>query len=280
MFEPPSHFPLHPTPLGWNRAPIWVRKLFLKMEVGAVGWVEFSHLTCWRWALRSQELLEEPIIIHFSFFLAQWSGKITAPESTPLALWNAYTGIFIYPWKSQTGAVTASVSRVFISLMSWAFAWWENEKVLAPRVSATLSSLLSAPYNLGAFTPVCPFVLTATLFQGGLQPPWIIVLWWNSFYPLETFHHSKVQNPDAAWSCPLGSGRDLFTNTKDWIQKTKIMASSPITSWQIGGETVETVADFIFFGFKITMMVTTAMRFKDTCSLEEKLWQSWWWFSC
>ena len=55
------------------------------------------------------------------------------------------------------------------------------------------------------------------------------------------------------------------------IQKTKIMASSPITSWQIGGETVETVADFIFFGFKITMMVTTAMRFKDTCSLEEKL---------
>ena len=82
MFEPPSHFPLHPTPLGWNRAPIWVRKLFLKMEVGAVGWVEFSHLTCWRWALRSQELLEEPIIIHFSFFLAQWSGKITAPEST------------------------------------------------------------------------------------------------------------------------------------------------------------------------------------------------------
>ena len=55
------------------------------------------------------------------------------------------------------------------------------------------------------------------------------------------------------------------------IQKTKIMASSPITSWQIDGETVETVADFISFGFKITTMVTTAMKFKDTCSLEEKL---------
>ena len=55
------------------------------------------------------------------------------------------------------------------------------------------------------------------------------------------------------------------------IQKTKIMASSPITSQQIDGETVETVADFISFGFKITTMVTTAMKFKDTCSLEEKL---------
>ena len=55
------------------------------------------------------------------------------------------------------------------------------------------------------------------------------------------------------------------------IRKTKIMATSPITSWEIDGETVETVADFISFGFKITTMVTTAMKFKDTCSLEEKL---------
>ena len=52
------------------------------------------------------------------------------------------------------------------------------------------------------------------------------------------------------------------------IQKTKIMASSPIISWQIDGETVETVADFIFLGSKIT----AAMKLKDTCSLEEKLW--------
>ena len=56
------------------------------------------------------------------------------------------------------------------------------------------------------------------------------------------------------------------------IQKTKIMASSPITSWQIDGETVETVADFIFLGSKITEMVTAAMKLKDACSLEEKLW--------
>ena len=56
------------------------------------------------------------------------------------------------------------------------------------------------------------------------------------------------------------------------IQKTKIMASGLITSWQIDGETVETVADFIFLSSKITAaMVTAAMNLKDACSLEEKL---------
>ena len=56
------------------------------------------------------------------------------------------------------------------------------------------------------------------------------------------------------------------------IQKTKVMASGPITSWQIDGETVETVTDFIFSGSKILQMVIAAMKLKDTCSLEEKLW--------
>ena len=55
------------------------------------------------------------------------------------------------------------------------------------------------------------------------------------------------------------------------IQKTKIMASGPITSWQIDGETVETVSDFIFWGSKSLQMVIEAMKLKDTCSLEEKL---------
>ena len=55
------------------------------------------------------------------------------------------------------------------------------------------------------------------------------------------------------------------------IQKTKIMASGPITSWQINGETMETVRDFIFLVSKITAMVTVAMKLKDACSLEEKL---------
>ena len=53
------------------------------------------------------------------------------------------------------------------------------------------------------------------------------------------------------------------------IQKTKIMASSPVTSWQIDGETV---ADFIFWAPKSLKMVTAAMKLKDDCSLEEKLW--------
>ena len=56
------------------------------------------------------------------------------------------------------------------------------------------------------------------------------------------------------------------------IQKTKIMASSPVTSWEIDGETVETVADFILGAPKSLQMVTTAMKLKDTYSLEWKLW--------
>ena len=55
------------------------------------------------------------------------------------------------------------------------------------------------------------------------------------------------------------------------IQKTKIMASSLITSWQIDGETVETEADFILGAPKSLQMVTAAMKLKDSCSLEEKL---------
>ena len=54
------------------------------------------------------------------------------------------------------------------------------------------------------------------------------------------------------------------------IQKTKIMTSSPITWWQIDGETMDTMTDFIFLGSKIT----AAMKLKDACSLEEKLWQT------
>ena len=55
------------------------------------------------------------------------------------------------------------------------------------------------------------------------------------------------------------------------IQKTKIMASGPITSWEIDGESVETVADFIFWAPKSLQMVTAVMKFKDACSLEGKL---------
>ena len=56
------------------------------------------------------------------------------------------------------------------------------------------------------------------------------------------------------------------------IQKTKIMASGPITSWQIDGETMEIVTDFILWAPKSLQMVTAAMKLKDACSLEGKLW--------
>ena len=56
------------------------------------------------------------------------------------------------------------------------------------------------------------------------------------------------------------------------IQKTKMMASSPTTSWQIDGETVETVTGFIFLAPKSLQMVTAAMKWKDTYSLGGKLW--------
>ena len=57
------------------------------------------------------------------------------------------------------------------------------------------------------------------------------------------------------------------------IQKPKIMAFGPITSWQIDGETMETVTNFVFWGAsKSLQMVIAAMKLKDLCSLEEKLW--------
>ena len=55
------------------------------------------------------------------------------------------------------------------------------------------------------------------------------------------------------------------------IQETKIMAPSPITSWHIDGETMETVTYFIFLDSKKLQMMTTGMKLKDTCSVEEKL---------
>ena len=64
------------------------------------------------------------------------------------------------------------------------------------------------------------------------------------------------------------------TGLKLNTEKTKIMASGPITSQQIDGETMETVTDFKFLGSEITLMVTAAMKLKDACFLEGKLWQT------
>ena len=83
----------------------------------------------------------------------------------------------------------------------------------------------------------------------------------------------------------MGKTTDLFKKIRDSeseqesekvglklnMQKTKIMASSPITSWQIDGETVGTVSDIFFWAPKTLQMVTAAMKLKDACSLEKKL---------
>ena len=65
--------------------------------------------------------------------------------------------------------------------------------------------------------------------------------------------------------------KNVYTCLKLNIQKTTITASGPITSWQIDGETKKTVRDFIWGAPKSLQMVTTVMKLKDTCSLEEKL---------
>ena len=72
---------------------------------------------------------------------------------------------------------------------------------------------------------------------------------------------------------PLGASEsgEWKVGLKLNIQKTKITASCPTASWQIDGETVETVFGFIFLGFQITQMVTAAMKLKDACCLKEKL---------
>ena len=64
---------------------------------------------------------------------------------------------------------------------------------------------------------------------------------------------------------------DLKLNIQK-TKKTEIMASGPITSWQIDEETMETVRNFVFWGSKITADGDFAMKWKDSCSLEEKLW--------
>ena len=83
------------------------------------------------------------------------------------------------------------------------------------------------------------------------------------------------------WSSPHSQQKSLLMKVKEEsekvglklnIQKTKILASGPIPSWWIDGETMETVTDFILGGSKITADGTAAMKLKDACSLEDKLW--------
>ena len=104
-----------------------------------------------------------------------------------------------------------------------------------------------------------------------MQETWVRSLGWDD--PLEkgTATHSSI----LAWRTPWTT-----VGLKLNIHKTKIMASGAITSWQIDGETMETVTDFILGAPKSLQMVTAAIKLKDTCSLEEKLWSASVQFSC
>ena len=81
----------------------------------------------------------------------------------------------------------------------------------------------------------------------------------------------KAKNWIASW-CQVKEESEKVGLKLLNMQKTKIMASGPITSWQIDGETMETVTDFILGAPKSLQMVTAAMKLKGTCSFEEKLW--------
>ena len=84
------------------------------------------------------------------------------------------------------------------------------------------------------------------------------------------FNFKGIETKESSNSSVL-FGNSYTVGLKLNIQKTKIMASGPISSWEIDGETVETVSDFIFGAPKSLQMVITAMKLKDTYSLEGKL---------
>ena len=108
--------------------------------------------------------------------------------------------------------------------------------------------------------------------------------YWTPLPPPSPPHPSGLSSDICRWHHPYGRkwrtkeplGESESREWKSWLKtqhsETKIMVSGPITSWQIDGETVETVTDFIFGAPKSLQMVTAAMKLKDACSLEEKLW--------
>ena len=100
-----------------------------------------------------------------------------------------------------------------------------------------------------------------------------VVIWYYLWCLICRWHHPYGRKWRGTKK-PLGELKEESEKV-GWklnIQKTKIMASGPITSWEIDGETVETVSDFIFWAPKSQQMVTAAMKLKDAYSLEGKLW--------
>ena len=109
----------------------------------------------------------------------------------------------------------------------------------------------------------------------GLLPLYLICSFAFMSPPLHRDHSIIHPSFPIGWKAGSNYHKNLLfkkVGLKLSIQKTKIMASGPITSWEIGGETVETVSDFIFWAPKSLQMVIAAMKLKDTYFLEGKLW--------
>ena len=140
---------------------------------------------------------------------------------------------------------------------------------------------LTSDQSQNYWVPRIPMLLSDSYKSGFLQPPSLrFNNLLNQLIELRKIFHSLV----LVYFCFMAESEEelksLWMKVKEEsekaglkfnTQKPKIMASGPITSWQIDGKTVETVTGFIFLGFKSLQMVTAAMKLKDACSLEGKL---------
>ena len=144
----------------------------------------------------------------------------------------------------------------------------ERRNPAPPTRTPTQASLPKKPWQATDTTPPTVRKLhnkeNSTNCQNTERPPQTQICRWHHPYGRKWRGTKKLLDESERGEWKVG----LKLN----IQKTKIMASSPITSWQIGGETLETVSDFIFWGPKSLQMVIAAMKLKDAYSLEEKLW--------
>ena len=140
---------------------------------------------------------------------------------------------------------------------------------------------LTSDQSQNYWVPRIPMLLSDSYKSGFLQPPSLrFNNLLNQLIELRKIFHSLV----LVYFCFMAESEEelksLWMKVKEEsekaglkfnTQKPKIMASGPITSWQIDGKTVETVTGFIFLGFKSLQMVTAAMKLKDACSLEERI---------
>ena len=227
--------------------------------------------------------------IYFKFYGQRWislfkyayyhiSEKALAPHFSTLA-WKL-------PWTEEPGRLQSMGSLGVWH--DWAtslslFTFMHRRRKWQPRTHLWLADHQRRPTRPGTLSPIpkkssrrSPWPLRpplepATSWQGP-------AIWRGQDW---TGCRDELSHPVALMAESKEELKRLLIKVKDEsekvglklnIQKTKIMASGPITSWQIDGETMETVRDFIWGAPNSLQMVTVAMKLKDACSLEEKLW--------